>query len=38
MITSNPLIDLSVVLAFGVVFGVICWLADKRNARKNQTV
>lgn len=38
MMTHNPLIDLVVVLAFGVVLGVICYFGDKRNTRKNSAV
>lgn len=36
--THSPLIDLVVVLAFGVVLGLMCYFADKRNARKNAAV
>lgn len=34
MMTHNPLIDIAVLVAFGVVFGVICYFSDKRKARK----
>jgi hypothetical protein len=35
MMTHNPLIDIAVVLTFGALLGLICYFADKRNARKN---
>lgn len=38
MMSHNPLIDIAVLVTFGVVLGLICYFADKRNARKNQTV
>lgn len=34
MITYIPSVDIAVILAFGVVFGAICYFADKRNAKK----
>jgi hypothetical protein len=38
MMTHHPLIDLAVLLAFGVALGLMCYFADKRNARKNSAV
>lgn len=32
--THNPVIDLSVVLAFGLVFFAVAYFADKRKAAK----
>ncbi len=34
MIAYIPSVDIAVLLAFGVVFGAICYFADKRAAKK----